>query len=63
MTPSTRPPLSYDIKTATASIGIGRSKLYEEIKLGRLKARKIGRRTVITHADLQAWMDQLPPQH
>ncbi|WP_210264975.1 helix-turn-helix domain-containing protein [Bradyrhizobium archetypum] len=29
--------------------GIGRTTVYEQIKLGRLRARKIGKRTIITY--------------
>jgi hypothetical protein len=39
---------------------IGRTKAYEEIKSGRLRARKIGTRTIITDGDAEDWLDQLP---
>ena len=39
---------------------IGRTKAYEEIKSGRLKARKAGRRTVITADDAELWLNRLP---
>lgn len=39
---------------------IGRTSVYEEIKAGRLKARKIGRRTVISEDDAEDWLSQLP---
>src|SRR5258708_4897684 len=39
---------------------IGRTKTYEEIKAGRLRARKIGKRTVISADDAEAWLDRLP---
>jgi len=38
----------------------GRTKLYEEIAAGRLRARKLGRRTVILAADARAWLEALP---
>lgn len=38
--------------------GIGRSKTYQEINAGRLKAKKIGRKTLITNAD--EWLGNLP---
>jgi hypothetical protein len=38
----------------------GFTKLYEEIRAGRLVATKIGRRTVILDDDLQAWLARLP---
>lgn len=40
--------------------GIGRTKAYEEIKAGRLKARKNGRYTLITEEAAQAWLASLP---
>ncbi|TPL16758.1 helix-turn-helix domain-containing protein [Mesorhizobium sp. B2-4-10] len=36
---------------------IGRSKIYQEIQSGRLKARKIGGRTVIAIEDARDWFD------
>lgn len=46
-----------DVVQAT---GIGRNTIYDQINLGRLKARKVGTRTVIRVEDLQAWLDALP---
>jgi hypothetical protein len=40
--------------------GIGRTKAYDEIKAGRLKARKNGRTTIIAETDAQAWLASLP---
>jgi hypothetical protein len=40
--------------------GIGRTKAYEEINAGRLKAKKNGRSTIITDEDAQAWLRGLP---
>jgi excisionase family DNA binding protein len=39
---------------------IGRTKTYEEINAGRLKARKSGRRTVIVEEDAEEWLSNLP---
>src|SRR5689334_12402159 len=39
---------------------ISRSKLYAEIKAGRLIARKVGDRTVILAEDGRAWRENLP---
>ena len=38
----------------------GRTKVYSEIKAGRLEARKCGRRTFILDEDYQAWLQSLP---
>jgi Helix-turn-helix domain len=39
---------------------IGRTKAYEEINAGRLRARKAGRRTIITADDAEDWLSRLP---
>lgn len=40
--------------------GVGRTKAYEELKSGRLRGRKIGRRTVIAEDDAEGWLRHLP---
>jgi excisionase family DNA binding protein len=40
--------------------GPGRTKTYEELKSGRLRARKIGKRTIITEDDAEDWLLRLP---
>ena len=40
--------------------GVGRTRIYEEIKAGRLKARKVGDRTIILRTDRQDWLKTLP---
>jgi hypothetical protein len=42
---------------------IGRTKTYEEINAGRLKARKAGRRTIIAEDDAEEWLSLLPAFH
>ena len=39
---------------------VGRSKLYREIREGRLVARKVGARTIILRTDREAWLGALP---
>ena len=39
---------------------IGRTTAYAEIKEGRLRARKCGRRTIITDDDGDEWLQHLP---
>jgi hypothetical protein len=39
---------------------IGRTKAYEEIKLGRLRVRKCGKRSLITEDDAEDWLRCLP---
>jgi hypothetical protein len=52
--------LGYSIMSAVEATGIGRSKLYEAMAAGDLKARKSGRRTVIRAADLESFINGLP---
>ncbi|MBS4005923.1 MAG: helix-turn-helix domain-containing protein [Afipia sp.] len=48
------------IKDFCARNGICRSKVYQEIKAGRLKAVKVGRRTLILPEAEKEWRDSLP---
>ena len=41
-------------------LSISRSKLYEELAAGRLKALKAGSRTLIPVASINAWLNNLP---
>jgi excisionase family DNA binding protein len=40
--------------------GPGRTKVYEELKSGRLRGRKIGKRTIIVEDDAEDWLRRLP---
>jgi excisionase family DNA binding protein len=40
--------------------GVGRTTAYEEINSGRLRARKIGKRTLIRVDDAEDWLLRLP---
>jgi hypothetical protein len=40
--------------------GVGRTMVYAQIKMGQLRARKIGKRTIITHDDAEDWLRNLP---
>jgi predicted DNA-binding transcriptional regulator AlpA len=55
------PVLAHSITDVCLKTSLGRTALYEEIKAGRLKARKAGRRTVVLDSDLRAWLADLPP--
>lgn len=39
---------------------VGRSSAYVEIRAGRLKARKVGKRTIIAVDDAEEWFARLP---
>ena len=40
--------------------GIGRTAFYEELKTGRLTAKKFGKRTLIPIAEAHRWLEGLP---
>jgi excisionase family DNA binding protein len=40
--------------------GIGRTTLYQVISQGQLRARKIGKRTLVLRTDLQDFLSALP---
>lgn len=52
--------LSYSIAETVLLTGLGRSTIYEEIGSKRLRARKIGRRTIILAVDLANFLASLP---
>jgi hypothetical protein len=43
-----------------AAYGPGRTTAYLELRSGRLRGRKIGRRTLITQEDAENWLRNLP---
>ena len=51
--------LGYTVAEAVALTGVSRTRLYQENKAGRLNFVKIGRRTLVTRTDLEAWLDLL----
>lgn len=52
--------LAYTIPEAVEASGIGRTKLYEFIKLGTITPKKAGKRTLILVADLEKMLSDLP---
>lgn len=48
------------VEDAADLSSIGRTKIFEAIKLGKLTARKDGRRTIILAEELQAYLKSLP---
>ena len=55
--------VSYSLDEAAKAAGIGLTKLREEIAAKRLRARKLGSRTIITREDLVEWAARLPDLH
>jgi len=52
--------LAYPIDDLAEAIGVGRTKLYAEISAGRLQAKKLGSRTLVTATAALAYLDTLP---
>ena len=52
--------MAYSIREATEAGAGSRTKIYEAIAAGTLKARKRGRSTVILAVDLAQYLDSLP---
>lgn len=48
------------IAEACAVCGIGRTKIYQAINDGSLKARKCGKRTLVLRGDLRDFLASLP---
>jgi excisionase family DNA binding protein len=49
----------YSINEFAATYGLGRSTVYRLLRSGDLKARKIGKRTVIAAEDAESWLGRL----
>jgi excisionase family DNA binding protein len=63
MTDTTTPPRftgALTIKELCEAYRLCREKAYQEIRAGRLRAVKLGRKTLILHADAEVWAASLP---
>jgi excisionase family DNA binding protein len=58
---SSRIAFSFDEFAKAASIG--RTQVYQEIKAGRLRPLKCGRRTLVSAAEAQRWLERLASSH
>lgn len=47
---------AFSIPETVQMTSIGRSRIYEDIRCGKLKVAKIGRRTVVPVAALNEWL-------
>lgn len=47
---------AFSIAEFCEAVSIGRTRAYFEIKSGRLKVVKVGRRTIITAMEIQNWL-------
>jgi excisionase family DNA binding protein len=53
-------PLTYGPADAAAALGVSRAQVYELLAQGELHGRKMGRRTLISRAELVRYIDSLP---
>lgn len=53
-------PIAVTIPDAVKASGMSRTSIYEALKRGDLSARKAGRRTLISFADLETYLARLP---
>ena len=53
-------PLAASIEDTCRILGIGKTKLYEEINAGRLTAVKIGAKTLLPTKQFPGWLQSLP---
>ena len=52
--------LLFSVKEFCEMVGIGRTTFYQEVKAGRIKAKKMGRSTLIPKSELERFIEELP---
>ena len=60
VSPPQHAPMALTITEACKISKVGRSKLYIALQTGSLRARKLGKKTLILPEDLQRWLEDLP---
>jgi excisionase family DNA binding protein len=53
-------PSAFSIPEVMLKTGLGRDTVYRLVREGKLVARKVGKRTLVTSVDLQAFLAALP---
>jgi hypothetical protein len=48
------------VKEFLGEYGIGLTHFYKEVNEGRLRVRKVGRRTIVVRDDAESWLQSLP---
>jgi hypothetical protein len=51
---------AFAVREFCARYRIGRDLFYSEVKRGRLRAVKLGRKTIVLRADAESWAASLP---
>ncbi len=52
--------MGFSTREVSRLTGLGQTTIYERIETGELKARKLGRRTLILRRDLETFLEALP---
>lgn len=52
--------LAFSVNETLFQLGIGRSKLYSEIKAGKITPRKIGKKTIFLASEIEDYLHNLP---
>lgn len=52
--------IAHSVDETVQISGTSRTSVYEAIRSGELKAKKLGRRTLVLDDDLRAWLASLP---
>lgn len=60
--PRPEPAHYYGVNDAGRLLGVSRTTIYQLIRAGRLKPRKIGTRTLVAHVDLEALLASIEAQ-
>jgi excisionase family DNA binding protein len=53
--------MAFSVEGAAIRAGVGRDAIYAAVREGKLEAKKMGRRTLITADALRRFLDALPP--
>lgn len=51
--------LAYTVNETLDLLSIGRTKFYAEVKEGRIKTAKVGKKTLVLASEIQAFLDRI----
>jgi excisionase family DNA binding protein len=54
------PKMAFSVSEAAMRTGLGRDAIYSAVREGKLEAKKMGRRTLVTADALRRYLDSLP---
>lgn len=53
-------PILLNVADACRVLGIGKSSFYEAVARGEIRLKKLGKKSLVAHADLVSWASRLP---